>query len=223
MSFLRKLVGYREDLALGGRWWHRLAGVLYVVAFSALSIFVLWRVVNSSRPARELANVKVLESFPSLYRADYKPSTNLMQVLADVDGEFGMSQKDGSIAYLNEYFMERSFCSTHVLQAPEALAAHFNRINYTGAETVMAGPLKGVEPSQDGLCWFDNTVRELLKAETAAGDIIAYEFTPQAKVRAAGGPVAQAVGALFVLHLLLTTMYYRGFLYVVCGPHSELL
>jgi hypothetical protein len=223
MTFLQAVTGRRDDLELASRWWHRLATVAYAVAFAAVAVMVLLLAFNSVRPAAEMRNVEVVMTLRSLWDAGHRPSTNLAETLAATGGELGVTRKDGNIAYLNRYFLEQSFCSTHVLQAPEAVAAYFNKVNWTQqntVETAIAGPLKDVKPGEDGLCWFHKQVQELLDAEVNS-EVIAYRFTPVARARAAAGPVAQAVAALLILHVLTVTLYYRGFVYIVCGPRKR--
>lgn len=222
MRFVRTITGYREDLDLGAKWWHRLLSVIYVVTYVAAAAIATWLTADRAVPMLDTNSVVIRGSLESLFDENPEPGVNLAQRLFDMPGEVGILRDDGSIGYVNGYYVQNSFCTANSLKAADAIAKHLNRVNDTTrytADLVISETLKDVKEDA-GHCWLRKEVLAQLGDEPTAA-LVSYEISPTAKPRAVARAMISVLAVLVATHLLLLTMYYRGLVYVVCSPRRS--
>lgn len=223
MNFLPALTGYRDDIDLGSKWWHRLTSVAYAMAFSAATMAALWFSIDGATLTLMSMNIAEKASLLSLFSTVRDPRTNLAEMLEYLPGDVGIRRPGGRIEYVNEYHLRSSFCTVHALQAADVLAQQLNRANVTNEntpESVTSEILSGMTGDNDARCWFYGDLRKQLEG-TGWGDLIAYQFSWQARTRVVVWAAAKVVAAMAVLHLVLATFYHRAVVYVICGPRKR--
>ena len=224
MHPLGRLVGEREDLDLPSRWWHRLIRVVYTLAL--LLVLVVGAVVaweTSPKPLR--ANVVVLDTLAGAFQRS-GPTQNAASLLIAGPGELGLLKADETIDYVPEVFFGQSFCSAQPLQATKEIADFFSNRNRYSKSTI-SGTTPGMVAQsirdgglEQGACWFSDYLENDVK-DAPSANILKFTFSPSARVEAKASMFLRFVGWTFVVHVVLAAVYYRGFVYIVCGPRRK--
>jgi hypothetical protein len=138
-------------------------------------------------------------------------------------GELGLLKDDGSVLHLSDYSLGRSFCSPNPMLALTAIADFINTNNlrsHTTAAAILEDLQKDPGDKESEICWFEPSLGKSLTG--ASWDrVIKYELRTSAKVLAATGPAVIILLVLLALHVFATNLYYRGFVYIVCGPLAK--
>jgi hypothetical protein len=215
----RRVIGYRDDLHLESKWWHRLLKVPYVIVFIIAAIVAGLFVVDA-RPSARVGNVVVHKTLWQLFDEEKDPTNNLAAQLAAERGTLGLITPSGDIEFLSEYGMESSFCTTNARQAAAEVAAYLNSRNYTTANT-SATVVDLIKRNTDlRLCWFASSISSDVD-DTSWENIVTYDFTPMAYTEARVDTAFTAVMCLVAAHLVFAVSYHRGFVSIVCGPRRK--
>ena len=102
MSELAPIYGYRDDLQLEKRWWHRLAKVVYYIGATVAVIgasLLAWE----ARPEAKRSNVTVIASLQDVLEKSKAKDANAALTLANMTGDLGIVGANGDIQYLSNY------------------------------------------------------------------------------------------------------------------------
>lgn len=218
LSDYGRLVGYREDVDLNLRWWHRLAKVGYsllVLLVLAFAGFILWDDADASNFEPKPSRVRVTQSFTAFFQAADVTTPNTVPGFLALPGELGQLDSSKQIGKLYEFSIDDWWCTPDAVRHAEAIARHLNEQLYSTsntAETVLAA-IGGDESGPRGMCWFgrDDKIDDL-------SSVVKYEFTNAGYAAALYDHVSTPLFWLLVAHVVLVTFYYRGVVYVACGP-----
>jgi hypothetical protein len=105
----RILVGYRDDLHLASRWWHRLFKVLGTIGLIALGGLTV-PVLNSARQEPAVSNVRILENLEEFTKKAKSEVSNTIPTFLELPGELG-GIKDGKVIYISDDLLRKDFCS----------------------------------------------------------------------------------------------------------------
>lgn len=211
-------LGYRYDIDLTERWWHRLFKVLYFVVFGLVLTFLAFLAFEAD-PERQLENVEItgyLDEF--LARAD--PSVpNVVPAFMVLPGDTALLRANGDLAYLSSYSLGRSWCTPDAIRHVEATAEHLTERSYgrrVPASDVLASIKNVSQESAPRLCWFDSGMSGSNLAE-----IVKFRFTQTAVWRARATFFFKAIGYALLAHFIVANFYYRGVVYVIAGPRRR--
>ena len=155
--------GYREDLRLEEKWWHRLAQVVYTVVAALVVAVVAFIVWKSATPAANLDNATVIASLADVVERSKNPQANAAAILAGMSGSLGLIGANREISYLSDYALRQSFCTSNAHLAVNQVAAFLNERDYTSVNTasnVRWSIPDGKPPIQ--LCWFGSGIQNVL-------------------------------------------------------------
>jgi hypothetical protein len=209
------LFGLRPDLNLDRRWWHRLSKVAYVFVL-ALTAVILWLALSQAEPSLEKKNVRITGTLSDvLNKADASVPNGIPAFLA-LPGRTAKWARGGSeLVSVFDYGLERSFCTPDAHRHIGRVVGYLNTREY-GANQVTALQV-GQDIAKWGpsprLCWFDSSM-----TGTEVGSVVMFEFKRGAQVRA----WIMVLFWTFCAHAVLLNLYYRGFVYIVCGPRRPL-
>jgi hypothetical protein len=211
-------LGYRYDIDLAERWWHRLFKVLYFILFAlVLAFFAI--LAYEANPERRFGNVEItgrLDEF--LGRTD--PSVpNVIPAFVLLPGDLAFLRANGELDYLSSYSFEKSWCTPDAIRHLDATADHlteraFGRV--VPPSDVLTSIRRVSQESAPQLCWFDSGMAGANMAE-----VVKFRFTQAAALQEKATFFFQAVGYSVLAHFILANVYYRGLVYVIVGPRRK--
>jgi hypothetical protein len=93
MRWLRLLTGYRHDLQLPSRWWHRLATVVFILTIILLTVFLLLQ-ADGLFPAPTLQNTHIAKTITDVRLEGHLSDAGA--ALLRVPGKLAVLGQDGS-------------------------------------------------------------------------------------------------------------------------------
>jgi len=211
-------LGYRYDIDLAERWWHRLFKVLYITLFGLVLTFLAFLAYEAD-PERRLGDVEItgrLDEF--LARAD--PAVpNVIPAFMLLPGDTALLRANGDLDYLFSYNLEKSWCTPDAIRHVEATAEHLTERSLgrrVPTSDVLASIKKVSQESAPRLCWFDSGISESNLAE-----VVKFRFTQTAAWQAKATFFVKAIGYSLLAHFILANVYYRGVVYVIAGPRRK--
>jgi hypothetical protein len=215
---LGRWLGYRTDIDLSERWWHRLFKVLYFTLFGLVLTFLAFLAYEAD-PERRLGNVEITGRLDDiLNRAD--PSVpNVIPAFMLLPGDTALLRPNGDLDYLFWYNVEKSWCTPDAIRHVEATAEHLTERSFgrqVSTSDVLAGIRKVTQESAPRLCWFDSGMSESNLAE-----VVKFQFTQTAAWQAKATFFLKAIGYSLLAHFILANIYYRGVVYVIAGPRRR--
>ena len=218
-SFARWLFGLRDDLDLDQRWWHRLLKVVFVlgacvvIAFGAL-------MVSRTEPETTMDNVRVLTDLGRFSKTSDEKSNAILAFLK-APGTLGrLGSESERIDYISSYTLEKGWCAPYQFgyvdeQTNKPLKEQKSGYSYT-LRPIPTDTSDKESNDEHANCWL---ATDLDVAHTS--DVIKYEFTEEAARRAKLTAGAQWLGGILVAWLILGNLYYRGLVFIICGPRPK--
>jgi TPR repeat protein len=225
MSDWDRLLGFRWDIDLDQRWWHRLAKVAYsLVAFLAgsLLLFLGWESIENRPAAYEDIDIKTsLDTF--LNKTD-ESVANVIPAFLLTTGRLGVrNNPERKVESTSEYDLQKSWCTPNAFRHLAATADFLNERDFTSANTptsVLASIEKVRTPLSDvrnaRYCWMHSSLQG-----TDISSIVKYEFTTAGYFKAAITYLSPFVFWFFVGNVVVLNLYYRGIVYIICGPRQS--
>ncbi len=208
---LRLLFGFRSDLDLSSRWWHRVAKVGYSMLVLLLLGF-LWLIKDTMKPDATFDNVKIIARLNNALAQADKTVPNVISGFLSTPGEVGRFNRTTlSIQWVSEYDLGKSWCTPDAYRHFNATVEHLNERRYGADKVSPSAVLSNIKSvaSEDNarLCWMESSLE-------TADNIVKYEFTRKAIV------VKWLEVSFYwaVANVILLNLYYRGVVYIICGP-----
>ena len=193
-SFLRVLLGFREDLDLDERWWHRLAKVAAFLFFVGVTLVagILWREGAVRRPAA--GDVEVVATMSDFLLSRYNAAKGAQEI--DVSEFRSIAGEDG-------LRKEPRFEPVYLYSADCGVATLVK-----DAGGVPVNPPKPL-PYCTGV------------GDADADSIVKYRYTTAGTVKLwiMTGIVGVFWAALIAVPVL--NLYYRGLVFIICGPTKK--
>jgi hypothetical protein len=221
MGLLRVLIGLRDDLDLPSRWWHRLTKVMFVLA-----VVLGWgflTVVAHRQPMLDASNTVVLQTLREYMEAN-KQIPNALPSSVAQPGRVGVRTSDGKLE--ERLFLETQiFCSWDLLAHPEE-EARFLSVNHPGEFSNVTVPqvkqwMKEAQAEINAGSCMDPADVIPNNVDSLSASIVRFEITGTAEAMSwvrAFGEVGMYVAPFL---LVLMNVYYRGIVYVICGPRKR--
>jgi hypothetical protein len=211
------LFGFREDIDLDQRWWHRLAKVAGTL--SLIAVF-LWFVSIDADLPQGPGNIRIVESLRDYTIAHPEDGDAVAGFAKKYGTKSGKRESDGSVSYL--FFETDMYCAAkpyeHLGSLREYLRPEDNtRPTDEDALAVLTRlDVKREDPDGYTCLLIDNR-----KDMPGPGDIVGWEHTLRANV--IGN--AEKYGIMFLIDaglvFVVLNLYYRGFVFIVCGPRKK--
>ena len=211
-------LGYRYDIDLNERWWHRLFKVVYFIAFALVLTFFAFLGWETS-PARRLENVDITGRLDEFLARTDPTVPNVIPAFMLLPGDTAVLRTNGELGYLFSYDLEKSWCSPDAIRHLEATAAHLTERSFgrTVSTSDVLASIKNV--SQDPaprLCWFESGI-----SQTNMSEVVKFRFKAAAERKAKAEFFFQVVGYSMLAHFILANIYYRGLVYIIVGPRRK--
>lgn len=209
----RILVGYRDDLDLTSRWWHRLVKVLFGL-FTVPLFVALAFVIRQDEPTNR-NNIVIIDNLKDYVERHPEMESSLPSFQAL--GRVGRVGQEGEVSayYISPY---RLFCSGNMKENVRGVRDFLRMAegDYALSDDDSINVMKGAgvdsgQPQCIGKNDVDNPKRE---------DTIVYRMSTPAII-ASGVKAAAFSGAVLAVWLFVfLNFYYRGLVYIVCGPRQ---
>jgi len=223
---VRLLVGYRDDLELESKWWHRLLKVTFALLVVVCATFATLRVTSGLEPAPSTANAVVLTSLERVREAVERQNAaaDVASAFLAEPGAVGMLQDDGAISKwpavsavagivctkteqpVGEFLFreDRSYAGVHVIpDKARGRAGHcgLGVLEYQGIPFMVLSTRFTVPELQ------------VLSAER----IVKWRYSARRYLK----PGLVAASILLSMAIVVVNLYFRGLVYVLCGPRRN--
>lgn len=218
MILAKMLLGYRDDLDLASRWWHRLMKVVGIIAVILVGGFVFVLLSSSPYYPKE-SEIERIVSLREMTQKAPSDLVNTIPVFLGIEGELG-ALKDGRINFVSEYSLGKGVCSADLAANADAVAAELNEAaipggNYSAHDirSMMERDAKELKPGEDKrYCIYDGEAVPFMSSE-----IIKYKRTWKATARQYGSASIWTLAWMAAFSLIALNLYYRGVIYIAFG------
>lgn len=210
MRLARIMFGYRDDLDLATRWWHRLLKVTSVLGALCLTGFV-FLVLRSPVPITA-ADVTVLANVRDYTKAHPELITTVpaFEALGRVARR---TKEQRIIPYFIPY--DSLYCNADLESHADEVANFMTRTSGTTFSTEGARAFLRSDGTK-GVC-----VGKGGPDDPDLGDVLAVKATVSATVRTAAILFVEVFGGVLILSGIVVNLYYRGLVYIICGPRKK--
>jgi len=224
LKLARIIVGFRDDVQLQQHWWHRLLKVLFVLSGAAASIFLVFGLNEGLGLTPDTQNVHVTNNLGDFTKKSSPSTSNTVPEFLALPGELG-SMKNGRFSRVNWYDMQKAFCSADLVGHAEEVAHFVTKNSSTPAEKVKPefvvkvreGLKKALEdrPGEEQIyCLIDESV------PFKSAEIVKYQYTQSAIAGHWAKVLSVGAAMMAVVSLLVMNLYFRAFVYIICGPRK---
>jgi hypothetical protein len=209
----RILVGYRDDLDLASRWWHRLLKVTVILLLIAAGTLAFGVILNDSPPTifntRIVANLKdFTEKLPP------RSTTNAIPAFLKITGQLGIVRYDNTIEPMLETELVKGECSRRV-EIPTK-ASQLISLDPNARLEVISSSIPN-EPGGDPLKSYCS-IPPKYAGNVVATQIVKWRYLPSVLSTA----FFQAVVLTALLMVIMLNLYYRGVVYVIFGKRRKI-
>ncbi len=213
----RVLFGYRDDVDLSQRWWHRLAKVVYICLMVLAALFAVTALFDTA-PEPSIRNTRFTGVLSEVLKKADPSVPNVVPAFMLLPGKLGLLRDNGAIEYVSEMGVEETWCTPDAIRHLQA-TTQFLQTRGRGiptTATVLDGIKRVSQESSPRLCWPGAYL-----TQGSWDRVVKYEFLPTAARNAMGRFALQALGWMFIAHIVIANLYHRGFVYIVCGPRKK--
>lgn len=206
------LVGYREDLQLERRWWHRLFKVIFVLTIAVFGLLAGALAHSLFSPERVVDNTGTLITLEQFLNSSPQDVANVVPGFLALPGTLAERNGD-NLDWLYTGDVEQMFCtpdSKRHRKAAEEWMQSGNSDPWAGFETGL-----NLEQLSGPTC----IAKADLKVPTRT-NIVKYQFSMSVLSAQWAKTLVAALISSVGLALTLAALYYRGFIYIVCGPRK---
>jgi hypothetical protein len=214
-SASRILFGFRADL--DQRWWHRLAKVAYVLGLIAFWLWGAGLPVSFPNDDDHVDNIRIVETLVDFTKAHPEYNDPVESFAREYGYRSGKREADGTVSLV--FFEAEIYCSVNPYDHLYAITQYIRPNSIGGRRPTEADAQALLErlniAERDPLGYSCISFDDRLPSPT---EIVGWEYTRRAKLIG----YAQHYGLLAlvcgILSLIVLNLYYRGFVYIVCGP-----
>jgi hypothetical protein len=214
---LRILFGFRPDLGLDQRWWHRLAKVVYVLGLVAFGFWGAGLPVSDYFPADDdnVDNIRIVESIADFTKARPEDGDPVDSFFRKYRNTSGKREADGTVTLV--FYEGSMYCAVspydHLHTLSQYMRPKQDRQNTEADALALLRNLNVAERDPAGYSCISFDPK--LPPPT---EIFGWEYTLRAKMIGNAEKYALLGLAWGILSLVVLNLYYRGFVYIVCGP-----
>jgi len=211
---LRILFGFRTDIDLSQLWWHRLARVIYVLGLVALGLWGAGLPVHFPGDDDNVDNIRIVESLADFTKARPDDEDTVESFSSKYGYRLGKREADGTVSFL--LFESQMYCAVnpydHLRSLRDYLRPTGNRGPTEADALALLVKLNVAERDPRGYTCI--SFDDKLPPPT---EIVGWEYTPRANLIGYAQHYAIVVLVAGILSLVVLNLYYRGFVYIVCG------
>ena len=214
---LRILLGFRTDIDLNQLWWHRLARVAYALGVVALGLWGAGLPVSFPDDDDGVDNIRIVETLADFTKA-HPEAADPVESFDRVYGyRYGRREAGGTVGFV--VFAANLYCSVNPYDHLYEITQHIRPNSIGGRSPTEADALALLEflniPKRDPLGYSCISFDDKVPPPT---EIVGWEYTARAKLIGYLQHFALLALMCGVLSVIILNLYYRGFVYVVCGP-----
>lgn len=210
----RFLFGFRTDIDLNQRWWHRLLKVVFSLGVIGLYGIVVVA-IRQDEPANK-DNVDIVEDLQA-YNTKHPELRSTLSSFQGL-GNVGRVDPSGEISsfYISPYEL---FCSGNMAASTREFRDFIRTVDsdYNYTEDQAEAFIKE-RKMDDGKPYCLGRTNANFPDQK---DIVIYEMNQAATVRSWAKSAGVSTLAMGVLSLLVLNLYYRGMVYIICGPRKK--
>ena len=219
MHIGRWLFGFRDDLELNKIWWHRLFQVVGTIAMLLLLAASLLIAHSEYSPETTLENVRIIATLRDFIKQSPKDIFNVTPEFLKSPGELGQLQ-DSRIVFLYSADVAKRMCTPDPYQHIAEVVAYLNGHKNDSVVHTVSSEAKLLESAGirmgESACYDPDDV-----TLPDASNIVKYEFTSAALATKWAKAIGVTSGIVTIAFILVTNLYYRGLVYVICGPRRK--
>jgi hypothetical protein len=207
------LFGFRDDIDLNQRWWHRLFKVLFLLAIGAVGVMLT---MVSLEMSPNTGNIEALKTLPDFTKERASADTNAAPEFVNLPGELGQILEDGGVYYIGREQVEQMQCSRENAEWKDVPVAQTREAPDDFIPDSRPIPDHVDAPAEGGLCVVPASAHML--SDIKSSDVIVkFGFRTSAKLYEA----SKALGITAALAFVAMNFYYRGLVYIICGPQRK--
>lgn len=213
----RLLFGFRIDIDLNQRWWHRFAKVAYVLAVVAFGLWGTSLPVSFPDDDDNVANIRIVETLADYTKAHPSDEDPVESFAGEYRYRSGKREGNGKVSLL--FYEAEMYCAVSPYDHLNVLRQYIrprdvgnrNPTEHDALALLVRLNVVEKDPSGYSCISFGDTM-------PPPTEIVGWEYTLRAKL--IGYAQLYAILALVgaVLSLIVLNLYYRGLVYIVCGP-----
>ena len=216
----RILIGYRDDLDLSTRWWHRLLvvlGVLGLLVFGGVTGLLF----SSDRYEPQVSDVRIIDNLRAFTKRAKRDVPNTIPDFLALPGELGGIKDGRKVVFVSGYSLEKSVCSAdlsaNAVKVTELINSHSGKSTKVSELTdFLAKEEEQRKPTDEKrYCILNGDIGMM------SDEIIKYELTTLAEFKGWTRVVLLTTATVLSLIFVTTNVYYRGLVYVICGPRTR--
>jgi hypothetical protein len=219
VPLLRVLTGYRIDLELDRRWWHRLAFVAFLTLLS-LIFFAVYLTLRSAPYYPPLSDVVIEQSLLDFARSASPATKNVIPAFLTTPGATAGYVGTESIEWLNGFALDRAVCGSrplyHALDIRQDLTRKWGRVVTLDEVHAALGITADPSVLATGNCIFDH------EWPLDPSKVVRYNLTRWAAYWHLNDILRWAVIWTMGLGFVLMNLYYRVVLYVAFGGPRQI-
>jgi hypothetical protein len=192
-----------------------------LVAISTAAL--IWVIFDAQKAPPKVGDVEISATLRAFAKAANPDIENVIPAFIELPGETG-GIKDGHIAFVSEYYLKKDICAADLLKHVELLTTLANADEYDKSKHVpVVGFTKYLTEERAKEKSPDERRYCMLSNETgfSSDQIVKYKITTAATLKRESLVTAKAFGVMAGILFLALNFYYRGFVYVVCGPRRK--
>jgi hypothetical protein len=214
---LRAVIGLREDLDLGSKWWHRFVLVASVIIFMTLWLFSGY--VLHQPPQATRGNVNIVTSLTQ-YTKDHRADSNTVDGFANIQALGGLLSDNSDAIADFPVLLDGgvAFCSFDIAAHIPELTRSAN-VGVSADKQVTEDQVRALvakDTTADSYCYFNDPHNQW----PTTGKIIKYRFKRTAIAKSIAVPLAESLLICVLLFIIGANAYYRGLVYVIYGKRK---
>jgi hypothetical protein len=213
----RWIFGFRDDLDLSQRWWHRLVKVAYILN---ISVWALWFgfTIPADLPSGS-GNMRIVETLSEYVIANPNDGDPVASFSKKYGYRSGKREADGSVSFA--FFETSLYCAVRPYEHLSALAAYLRPTGQgrpTEEDALKVLQTLNIERSISAEGY---TCVEINNETPHPKQIVGWEHTLRAQIIGNIQKYGVLLVVISVLSLIAMNLYYRGLVYVICGPRPK--
>lgn len=211
----RILFGFRTDTDLDQRWWHRLAKVVYVLGLVACGLWGAGLPVYFPDDDDNVDNIRIVESLADFTKARPDDGDTVDSFFKKYRNTSGKREVDGTVTLV--FYEARMYCAVSPYDHLHALSQYIRPTQVRQpTESDALALLRNLNVAErDPVGYSCISFDPKLPPPT---EIVGWEYTLRAKMIGNAEKYALLVLICGILSLVVLNLYYRGLVYIVCGP-----
>jgi len=221
LRVVRVLLGYRDDLNLQSRWWHRLLAVLFALGSLAVGALTVIVVNGNWTTGAAVGDIRIVDNLRAFTKKADPKIVNTVPEFLRLPGRLG-GIKNGRVEELVTFSVATSVCSADLFSNATEVSTTLNSqlpnepVTASEFAAFLKSELNSLKSGEEKrYCMLSNDVG------FSSDNVVKFEMQPWGKGKRWAGIASSAVVFDALLALVVLNLYYRGLVYIICGPRQQ--